>query len=343
MKRLNLTQRKWAQANWILAGILLVQVGLAAWLLVDNYKAGSAAGQAPARPLVANLTAEDVNSVRIGDATGSVLLAKGNDGWSAPEADGYPVTAASVTKLVSDVLAIDTGRLVADTPASHGRLRVDPNNYGRRIELDRANGEPVVVYLGSSPNANATHVRLDGHDAVYVTAGALASEARSDLAGWIDTRYVAVSPEDVARVEIFNPNGRLVLAKAADGMWRLEDQPDSSSSVESVDQAKADDLVSQLAGLQMVRPLGKQDKTEYGLETPRATATLTLSGTQEMSQTITVDVGALDEAAGTYTVKSSGSEYYASVGKYAVQDLVEETRAGLLVGATPVVTPVVTP
>ena len=98
MKRLNLTQRKWAQANWILAGILLVQVGLAAWLLVDNYKAGSAAGQAPALPLVANLAADDVSSVRIGDATGSVLLAKGDDGWSAPEADGYPVTAASVTK-----------------------------------------------------------------------------------------------------------------------------------------------------------------------------------------------------------------------------------------------------
>ncbi len=67
---------------------------------------------------------------------------------------------------------------------------------------------------------------------------------------------------------------------------------------ERVDQAKADELVSQLAGLQMVRPLGKQGKAEYGLETPRATATLTLSGTQDITQTITVDVGALDEAAG---------------------------------------------
>ena len=219
---------------------------------------------------------------------------------------------------------------------------VTTTNHSGGVQGGISNGEPVVVYLGSSPNANATHVRLDGQDAVYVTAGALASEARSDLAGWIDTRYVAVSPEDVARVEIFNPNGRLVLAKAADGMWRLEDQPDSSSSVESVDQAKADDLVSQLAGLQMVRPLGKQDKAEYGLATPRATATLTLSGTQELSQTITVDVGALDEAAGTYAIKSSGSEYYASVGKYAVQDLVEQTRAGLL-AETPAVTPEVVP
>lgn len=324
-------QSHWKQANWILASILVVQVALAAWLLVDNYKTGSATGRAPAQPLVANLTADDVSSVRIGDATGSVLLAKSDDGWSAPEADGYPVTAATVTKLISDVLAIDTGRLVADTPASQGRLRVDPNNYGRRIELDLANGAPVVVYLGSSPNANATHVRLDGQDAVYLTTGALAGEARSDLAGWIDTRYITASPDDVARVDLFNSSGRFALSKAADGTWRLDDQ----AIGETVDQAKANDLVSQLAGLQMVRPLGKQGKAEYGLEAPRATATLTLSGTQDMSQTITVDVGATNEAAGTYTVKSSASEYYVSAGKYAVQGLVEQTRAGLLAEGTP--------
>ena len=176
MKRQN-----WTRANGILAGILLLQIALAAWLFVDNFK--TAAGRAPAQLLVANLEPGDVTGLRVSDASGSVQLAKGDGGWTAPEADGYPAAATSVTRLISDVLAIDTGRLVADTPASHGRLRVDPNNYGRRIELDRATGDPVVVYLGSSPNANATHVRLDGQDKVYLTAGALASEARSDLAG----------------------------------------------------------------------------------------------------------------------------------------------------------------
>ncbi len=322
-------QQYWTRTNWILAGILLLQVGLAAWLLLGSYRA--AAGRAPAQPLVANLRADDVSSVRVSDASGAVVLAKGENGWSAPAAGGYPVTATSVTQLISDVLALDTGRLVADARASHGRLRVDPNNFGRRIELDRADGEATVVYLGSSPNANATHVRLDGQDAVYLTTGALASEARSDLAGWIDTRYVTAAPDDVARVEIFNPRGRFALVKAPDGAWRLEDQANG----ESVDQAKAGALVGELAGLQMVRPLGKQGKAEYGLETPRATATLTLSGTQDVSQTITLDVGAPDDAAGTYTAKSSGSEYFASVAKVALQALLEQTREGLLVEKAP--------
>lgn len=334
MKQLN-----WNRANWILAGILLVQVGLAAWLLVDNYKAalgwvpGGATGEASAQPLVANLAPEDVSNIRVGDTAGSVLLAKGAAGWTAPDAGGYPVTEANVTKLISDVLAIDTGRLVADTPASHGRLRVDPNNYGRRIELDRTNGDPVVLYLGSSPNANATHVRLDGQDKVYLATGTLAGEARSDLAGWIDTRYVSASPEDVVRVEIFNPSGRFALVKGTDGVWQLEDQPGASHGGARVDQVKASELVSQLAGLQMLRPLGKQGKPEYDLDAPHATATLTLSGTQDVSQTITLDVGAPDDAAGTYTVKSSGSEYYASVGKDAVQGLLEQTLAGVLEAA----------
>ena len=86
-----------------------------------------------------------------------------------------------MTKLISDVLAIDNSRLVANTPASQARLKVHADNFARRIELDRANGDPVILYLGTSPNANATHVRLDGQDAVYLTTGALASEASSDL------------------------------------------------------------------------------------------------------------------------------------------------------------------
>ncbi len=53
-------QLNWSRTNWILTGILMVQLGLAAWLLVDNCKAalgwapGGAAGGASAQPLVAN-------------------------------------------------------------------------------------------------------------------------------------------------------------------------------------------------------------------------------------------------------------------------------------------------
>jgi hypothetical protein len=310
------------RTNWILAGILLVQAGLAAWLLRP------AEGRSAAQPLVAKLASADVSGVRISDAVGSVQLAKGEQGWSAPEAGGYPVHAAGVTKLISDVLAIDSGRLVANTPSSHARLKVDPNNFARRIELQRVNDDPLVIYLGSSPNANATHVRLEGQDAVYLATGELASEARSDLAGWIDTRYISADPQEVAQIEILNAGGRFTLARAADATWQLDDQ----GKGERVNQDKAVALVSGLAGLQMVRPLGRESKSQYGLGTPQASFTLTVSSTQDVSQTITLDVGALDDAAGSYTVKSSASEYYASVAKAALQEVLEQTRAGLLAG-----------
>ena len=238
------------RTNAILAGILLLQLGLAAWLLRP------AAGHAGAQPLIANVAPGDVTGVRISDGSGAVQLAKEGDLWSAPEADGYPVHAAGVTKLISDVLAIDNSRLVANTPASQARLKVHADNFARRIELHRANVDPLILYLGTSPNANATHVRLDGQDAVYLTTGVLAGEASSDLRSWIDTRYISANLRDVSQVEIFNASGRFTLVKGADGAWRLDDQADG----ESVDQEKAAALVSQLAGLADGAAVGQAEK-----------------------------------------------------------------------------------
>ncbi len=61
MKRLH-----WTRANWILAGILLLQVGLAAWLLVDNYKPmqGCRPGRRRSRWWPTSQP-EDVTSVRV--------------------------------------------------------------------------------------------------------------------------------------------------------------------------------------------------------------------------------------------------------------------------------------
>ncbi len=309
-----------SRTNWILAAVLLLQLALAGWMLRP------AAQREAAQPLLRDVAAEAVTRVHISDATGSVTLAKEGGGWSDPDADGFAVQSADVTRLISDVLSVDTARLVANTAASHTRLKVAASDFVHRIELDH-DGKTSVLYVGSSPNANATHVRLDGQDAVYLAPGALASAARSDLGGWIDTRYVDIDPAAVSRIELFNGNGRFTLVKGADGAWGLADQ----ASDEHVDQAVAASLASGLATLQMVRPLGKTVQPAYGLDSPQATATLVLSGTADGGQTLTLDVGAFDEAAGTYTVKSSASDFYALAGKFALQDLLEKSRAGLLV------------
>lgn len=313
------------RSNIVLAVLLIVQVAIVVWLFRPTQS-----GTASVQPLVKDVAADTVTAIKVQDNTNQVSLAKVDGKWVAPDAANYPAITANVTKLISDVVGIDTSRLVATTATSHGRLKVAPSDFIRRVELQTADGKQHVVFVGSSPNVNTTHVRVDGEDAVYLTSGVLAADARSDLGGWINTAYMQYSPESVTGLTVKNGAGNYTFAKAEDGAWNMA----GLAASETLTPTAVSDLVNQVANVVMVKPLGKDAKPEYGLDQPQATATLNISPTTGAPFTVTLAVGAADNTANTYTVKSSASDYYATVGKYTLQGLVGATR-GEFVAAAP--------
>jgi hypothetical protein len=308
--------------NVILAVLLLVQLGLAAWFFLP-----ATSGSAVTAPLIANLDAGAVTAIAIADATNQVALTKVDGRWVAPDAADYPVLEASVTKLISDVLAIDTSRLVANTPASHARLKVAANDYVRRLEVKTADGKQHVLYVGSSPNVNATHVRVDGEDAVYLTTGALSGDARTDLAGWIDTNYVRANPDEISQLSLTNSAGRFDFVKGSDGTWTTIDLAEG----ETVNQTAISGLASRLAALNLTKPLGKTEQPDYRLAQPSAVVTATVQPSGSTVQIVTLTIGAENQADSTYVAKASTSDYYASLADFQVQDFVGKTRPDLIV------------
>lgn len=301
--------------NWILLIALVVQAGLVAWLYWPR-PAQTAAG-----PLLPDLAAAQVTGVTVEDNTNRVELAQQEGQWALASGGDFPANSLSVTSFISAVLAVDTGRLVATAPASHVRLRVSDADFVRRVTLATANGEQVV-YIGTSPNAGTVHVRAGGSDNVYLTDGALAGAARTDLAGWIDTTYVSLDPASVQQVTVTNANGALELVRGEDGEWTLT----GLAPGETLDATALQTLASRVASISLTAPLGTTEQPGFGMDTPAAVVSAVISDTAAAPRTVTLTLGAQDAANSSYVAKSSASDYFVRVAGFQVQEFVDAAR-----------------
>lgn len=319
----------------ILIGLLIAQLVIAAVVLWPR-----PAATGSNEPLFPGLTVDAIVSVKVSDDTGhNVQVAKRGNEWVLPDADDYPAQADRVTALLNKIVALKTSRLVTQTVASHKRLRVAADDFARRVDLTTADGETSTLFIGTAPQAQATHVRAEGQDQVYLTDELTAFDAGAQPSAYVNTAYVSVPAADVTGLTLQNAQGQLVLQKDANGAWTLADL----ALTEQVDSAAVDNLVRRATSMTLLRPLGKQAKPEYGLDAPVAVVTLAVRSGDGQSQTITLRVGAQDPADNSYVVSSSQSPYLVRVAEFGVQDLVTKGRADVLAQPTPTPTVEATP
>lgn len=323
-----------SRTNQILAGILALQVVVAVVVFWPRTPA-VAAGE----PLFPEIEAEQVTWVRIVDpASGEIELERSDAGWVLADTDGFPCTETAVPTFLEKVLALDTARLVTETPASHARLEVGEDTFSRQIAFGVEDGTTHTFYLGSSPSYNTAHVRLEGQDRVYLVSGLSSTDASVRATMWIDASYVSLESDQVVALTVENGNGTYAFTKDADGAWSMA----GLSSEETLNEGEVSSLVTRISSVRMQRPLGQGEEPGYGIDDPQAVVTVQTRDEDGATETQILVVGARDPEDSTYVVKASTSPYYVRVAEFAVQDFVEETRADLLelpptptVGATP--------
>ena len=302
----------------ILAAVLAVQIVLAAVILWPRAAVSGGAGE----PLLGALSSDQIVAVAIEDADGNLIKFQSKTGsWVLPSADDYPVKEDNINEFVEKLVALDTGRLVTQTAASHKRLQVARDDFMRRIELTTADGESLILFLGSSPSYGATHVRLNGQDETYLTGDLNAWQVSADAGSWIDTSYLNIPQDEVTRINIQNDNGELVLEKDAEGSWTLA----GLAADEELNSNTTSALVNQASTINMIAPLGTEEKEAYRMDRPQAIVTLETTG-----KTITLLIGATFVEDDSYVVKTSESPYYVRVNQYSIQGLVEKTRQDLI-------------
>ena len=309
------------RTNRILAVVLAVQIVLVA--VVFWPKPASVAG---GESLLAGLEAEQVTQLTISDATGKqIQLAKEAGDWVLPEADDYPCQEKKVPQFLEKIVALKTNRLVTQTPASHKRLKVADDDFERLIELELADGTTQRLYLGSSPRYGTTHVRAEGQNEVYL-ASLSASEAGVNASNWVDTLYFSVPQDQIVALTLENENGRFEFEKDEAGTWTMKDL----AADETFNENNVKSLATRVSSLRMLRPLGKTELDEYGLQEPSAVVTVETRDEEGNTKSYTIRVGAKDDKDNTYVVSSSESPYYVRVSNYTVKNFVERTRDDFL-------------
>jgi hypothetical protein len=311
--------------NQILAGILVIQIILSVFVFWPR-----SATTGTSEPLFPDLAADDIVALTITDADdNSIRLEKVSEDWILPDADDYPAQADKITPLLDNIVGLTTNRLVTRTDASHKRLQVAPDDFVCRIDFETTGGAEHALYLGSSPKYGATHFRVDGQSETYLTNELSTWETKADAASWVDAVYLSVPQDDVTKMTLENTNGTFTFTRDDEGNWTM----DGLAADEILAEAKVTDSIRQATSVNMTTPLGKEEKTAYGMDEPSAVVTL-----ETITKTTTLRVGAKDPDTNSYVVTSSESPYYVRVSEYGVKNLVENTRDDFL-QAPPTPTP----
>lgn len=334
------------RTNKILAGALLVQLAIAVLIFVshDDPTIGKL------EPLIAGVDAEKVERVRVFDAwppakgedaagpkdkkpdQPAIELVKRGSDWQLASHFDYPADGDKVKELVDKLTAIRTRGALASGKTRQKQLEVADDNYQRKVIIT-AGGKDVTLYVGASAGARQTSVRLAGSDQVHGASGLSAFAVGATPSSWIDTAYFKVDKEQIASVEVTNPNGTFSLEPGAGGTWSVElnGKPVDVPAGQEIDKDLIDRAVNRIATLTMNEP----GDPKRAVDKPQVTVTVRMKsepppagpdgGPPAVSapgQEYTIDFaegGVKDKS----FVKLRGSQHAALVNTLSVTDLVE--------------------
>lgn len=309
------------RSNQILAGILVVQLALVAFMFWPGRNA-----TASAAALYADVKLDDIQSITVSDQTNSIKVIRSGDSWVLPEAEDFPATTVQATDTISKVLTIDTRRLVASNATSHSRLEVTDDKFVRRVDLETKGGQTLTLYVGSSPSVRATNVRRGDSDNVYLTNSLSAEDLHTDYGSWVNTTYLAIPETDVKGLTVENAQGKLTFTRPTTDTWTLSDL----AAGETFNQNNLTSLVTRLSSFNMVKPLGKTAKPEYGIDKPTATVTIASQPAGGEAKTTTLTIGQPITGTQNYVAKSSDSDYFVEVASFSVENFINRGRADYL-------------
>ncbi|TMQ06993.1 MAG: DUF4340 domain-containing protein [Deltaproteobacteria bacterium] len=264
----------------ILLAVLAVQVVLAVIVLVR----GSDSGALKEHPLVPGFDAAKVTRLQVftSETAKPIDLVKRDASWVLASGFDYPADQTKVNDVLTPITKIAAAAPIASQSSRHKQLKVDKSDYERKLVIT-ADGKDLVLYLGAAAGARRTAVRLGTEDKVYAVTGISAFTAGSEPRQWIDTSYVKIPRDDVARLVVKRESGTMELARSVPpppaagsagsgsaGGVALGGAPIALAAGESVDETAIDRLVGQVIGLELTAPGDpKRDAS-------RPTATITI-------------------------------------------------------------------
>jgi hypothetical protein len=258
----------------------------------------------------------------------SITLEKSGSTWGIATADSFPADQTKVKEFLEKLKKMNYRNKVVTSAKYHEKLEVAEDKYQRKVTITQ-DGKDRTFYVGTSPSFKSLHVRLDGSDDVLLANEVSTSDFSERAWGWVDRAYVKHDAKDVWAVKIQNEKGTIELEKnPQDSTWIA---PGVTGALKK---STVDDLVRKAGQINLEEPVGKEAKPEYELgklaTVTLVTGTSTIAGVPPpKTETTTIQIGKKLEKENRYYVKSSSSDYVVEVASWAIDPLVQKTKADL--------------
>ena len=235
------------------------------------------------KPLVKDLQAADIASIRIVEPKATLTLQRKDDGWVIAERRGFPADVSKVRDFVLKTLSLKVGQSEPIGEKDRARLNLDAS--GTQVEFNGADGKPLAkLTVGKkyfkrevdnperSPG-DGRFIALPGEaQTVYVISDPL-TQATAKSADWIDRSSFQV--EKVKTLELRMPTGE---------SWRVERSADNAEwklaplkPGEKIDVGRVNSATYSLSLLELA-DVAAEDVKDTGLDKPTLLNATTLDG-----------------------------------------------------------------
>lgn len=342
---------------YILAGVLGVQVLLAAGLMLRTDRLAPARSDAPLiavdlkgvdRIAIDGPVAPRSAGAKSTDAAG-VDLAKRDGAWLIPAKFDAPADGKKIDGLLKQVVAARRGLPIATTAQALDRFKVGEHDYERRIVCRQGDKVLATLYLGSAPGGHKANARTAKDTAVY-SVDLATYDLPTDASDWLDRAVLQLDAAKIARVEVAEagkptitlhrtpPAGAGGETKGNDdgGADKKDPAKDAGTTAEwsadglgadqHVDQVKADDLVQAIANLRVDSVLGTQPQASWEQDPPRLR--LTIADTKDKAVTWTL---AKAKTGDIHVLKASDRPWYFELKSWDAKPLLDAAAPDKLV------------
>lgn len=309
----------------ILLALLLLQVGLAIVMLTRRDEATARKPE----PVLAAFDAAKVTKLTVFGKDGTspaVVLTKRGDQWVVSSSFDYPVAETKIGDLLASIAKMSAGSPIATQASRHKQLHVDDAAFERKLVITA--GTDTTLLLGNQAGQRRTAVRRGGDAAVYAVSGDTAWSIGTEPRDWVDTSYLKIGNQEIAKVSVERDGTRVELEREGD-QWKptVGGAAIKLATGEEVDAAAIERIVNSVAAIELRSPADpKRDAS-------KPTATMTIArkpptGSAAPAATpVIIDVIADGES---YWVRDRASPNAVLVDKSRLSDVVEVTRDKLV-------------
>ncbi len=278
--------------NLILSALLLAQLLL--FGSVYLFCGGPQEGRTEPVRMLAGIHRDDIRKVTIQDSDNQTVVLSEEDGeWRLESHHGYPADPEKVSKLLGDLLGLQSSVVVSQGTEHHVDLEVADDKFQRKVTVTTPGGEKTIL-LGTSGRGGRVHVRVPDQPTVYAAEGVRVFQLGTRVSDWARKTYLEVEKDRVVSLEIRKGKEAIHLARTTRDEWMLGETPAKKS--------EADKLLNKAAKIDLTGVLGKSAQKSSQVESGQNPVVVTLALAQEplkpKSEAASPDAGTDAGAAG---------------------------------------------